>query len=114
MKTSRNILWEIGKGALNALGAYLLFVLGRWLVAHTPAIRDWPAAQLLLTANGLNVALGVLCLVFLGLWLGTRGSLNRLRLRIENNTLSLADMAGGDKKFRELVEKKLDKLPGGF
>lgn len=100
-------IYQVWKGVLQAAGALLLAAVVSWLITRIPAVREW-ATDWLLTLGApsratLTIFLGVLSLALLGLWIASRVSMYKFRMRVSKNALSLADIVGSKRKAVNIV-----------
>ena len=100
---------EIWKGALQAIGVFVVTAILTRLAALIPSFRHWEREHIgSLVAPGridLTVFLGLLAICFLALFVASRVTLYRLKRRIVENRLTLADMAGGKRGLKKAIDK---------
>ena len=100
---------EIWKGALQAIGAFVVTVVVSRLAVLIPPLRHWEREHIgSLVAQGridLTVFLGFLAICLLGLFVASRVTLYRLKRRIVEDRLTLADMAGGKRGLNKAIDK---------
>jgi len=100
---------EIAKGALQAIGAFAVAAVGSLLAVWTPPIKRWVASQhpnpAELYRTGLTIFLALSTIALLGLFVHSRVTLFRLRRRIAEDRLTLADVAGGKKPLLRAFQK---------
>jgi hypothetical protein len=103
---------EILKGALQAIGAIGVGTVAGLIALLKPQVVGWAIAQHpspeVLRRTALTIFLAVSTIALLVLFVHSRVELFRLRRRIVENRLTLADMAGGHKPLMKAVDK-LDK-----
>jgi hypothetical protein len=100
---------EIWKGALQAIGVFVVSVIGSRLAALIPPLRHWEREHIgSLVAPGridLTLFLGLLAICFLALFVASRVTLYRLRRRIVENRLTLGNMTGGKRGLNKAIDK---------
>jgi hypothetical protein len=103
---------EIGKGALQAIGALGVGAVAGLIALLKPQVVGWATAQHpspeVLRRTALTIFLAVSTIALLALFVRSRVELFRLRRRIVENRLTLADMGGGHKPLIKAVDR-LDK-----
>jgi ABC-type arginine transport system permease subunit len=101
---------EIWKGALQAIGAFAVSAVVSLLALWMPQVRHWAAGQhpnpAALYKIALTIFLALSTISLLVLFAHSRVELFRLRRRIAEDRLTLADLAGGRKPLMKAVEER--------